>query len=63
MVSAHARRADAEDAVVRAEVARTMSRQAAERLAARGLELELKRGHTSADAQRGLLGTGARRGG
>ena len=43
MPSADVRRADADDAIVRAEMARTKLEQARERLATRKLELERRR--------------------
>jgi hypothetical protein len=59
MLTAQARRADADDAVVRAEMARTTLEQARERLAAR--EREGERRHASAATRRTALAPPLRR--
>jgi hypothetical protein len=43
MLTAQARRADADDAIIRAEMARTVLEQARERVAAHHAEMERKR--------------------
>jgi hypothetical protein len=61
MLSAHARRADADDAVIRAERARTSLQRARERLA--GHKIELERRRTVVDVRRHPRATRPRPGG